>query len=73
MEDSKRPTKSYVKPSRLFFPDEIKIHEWLPLLIEAYYIVDKGIAEAIKKEVKKKRKAKNYSARKLKKSSHQHR
>lgn len=55
MEDSKRTNKSYVKPSRLFFPDDIKIYDWLPLLVDAYYIVDKGIAEAIKKEVRKNR------------------
>jgi len=56
MADRKKANNSYVRPSRLSFPDDIKIHDWLPPLIEAYYIVDKGIAEAIHKEEKKKRK-----------------
>ena len=51
---SKSKGRSYVKPSRVSFPDDIKIHDWLSPLIEAYYIVDKGIAEAIQKEAKKK-------------------
>ena len=51
----KSKSKGYVKPSKLSFQDDIKIHDWLPPLIEAYYIVDKGIAVAIQREEKKKR------------------
>jgi len=40
----------YLKPARLSFTDDEKIYDWLALLLDAYYIVDKGIAEAIKKE-----------------------
>lgn len=32
---------------RLSFPDDEKIHDWLPMLLEAYYITDKGIAEGV--------------------------
>jgi len=51
---SKSKSKSYIKPSRLSFPDDIKKHDWLSPLIEAYYIVDKGIAVAIQREERKK-------------------
>jgi Fe-S-cluster containining protein len=46
----------YLKPSKLSFPASDTVQPWLPILLDAYYIVDKGIAEAIKKERKKKRK-----------------
>ena len=46
----------YLKPTRLSFPDDEKAYDWLALLLDAYYIVDKGIAEAIKKETKRHRK-----------------
>jgi uncharacterized protein len=46
----------YLKPTRLSFPNDDKNHYWISPLLEAYYIVDKGIAEAIKKEQKRKRK-----------------
>jgi len=38
--------------SRLKFPEESR-HPWLPLLLEAYAVIDKGIASAIKKEKKR--------------------
>jgi Fe-S-cluster containining protein len=46
----------YLKPFRLSFPDDEKIYDWLSPLLDAYYVVDKGIAGAIRKERKKKRK-----------------
>ena len=55
MASRKKSSKAYVRPLRLSFPEEVKLHDWLPLLIEAYYMVDKGIAEAIHREDKKKR------------------
>lgn len=56
MEHTKVKTTGYLKPIRLSFSDDEKIYDWLPPLLEAYYIVDKGMAEAIKKETKKKKK-----------------
>jgi Fe-S-cluster containining protein len=56
MKDTKERNTGYLKPSRLSFPIDAKVYDWLPLLLEAYYIVDKGIAEAIKKETKRNRK-----------------
>jgi Fe-S-cluster containining protein len=41
------------KTKRITFPAEEKRHPWLNLLLEAYHIVDRGIAEAISLEVKK--------------------
>ena len=43
----------YNKPKRLSFPVDDAIHPWLSMLLDAYYIVDKGIAEAIKLEEQK--------------------
>jgi Fe-S-cluster containining protein len=48
---SKTHKSSSIK--RLSFPDDEKMHPWLPLLLEAYYIVDKGIAQAIDSEQKR--------------------
>ena len=42
-------------PVRLSFAADEKIYDWLVLLLDAYYIVDKGVAEAIKKETKRRR------------------
>lgn len=36
------------KSRRLSFPDDEKVHDWLPMLLEAYYITDKGIAEGVR-------------------------
>ncbi|MBI5409642.1 MAG: YkgJ family cysteine cluster protein [Nitrospirae bacterium] len=44
------------KAKRLSFPDDEKKHSWLGLLLDAYFIVDKGIAKAIEEEKKKGRK-----------------
>jgi len=55
-ERSKVKNTGYLKPSRLSFSDDEKMYDWLPPLLDAYYIVDKGIAEAIKKERKRHRK-----------------
>jgi Fe-S-cluster containining protein len=43
----------YNKPKRLSFPVDDAIHPWLSMLLDAYYIVDKGIAEVIKLEEQK--------------------
>ena len=56
MERNKVKNSGYLRPSRLFFSDDEKMYDWLPPLLNAYYVVDKGMAEAIKRETKKKRK-----------------
>ncbi|MEW6067431.1 MAG: YkgJ family cysteine cluster protein [Nitrospirota bacterium] len=56
MTGQKETNKTYLKPRKLSFPSDEKIHSWLPILIEAYYIVDEGIARAIEIERKKGRK-----------------
>jgi Fe-S-cluster containining protein len=48
---SKTNKSSSIK--RLSFPGDEKLHPWLPLLLEAYYIMDKGIARAIDTEQKR--------------------
>lgn len=55
MADAKKRDTGYLKPSRPSFSDDEKVYDWLPPLLDAYYIVDKGIAEALKKERKKHR------------------
>ncbi len=43
----------YLRPQRLSFPDDERAHYWLPMLLEAYYIVDDGITKTIQRESKK--------------------
>jgi len=45
----------YLKPVRLSFQDDEEKYSWLSALLDAYYIVDKGMAEAIRKETKRHR------------------
>jgi len=56
MSKSKMNKKASPGSRRLSFPDDEKNHLWLSALLEAYYIVDKGIARAIDAEKKKGRK-----------------
>src|SRR4030065_1490560 len=48
-------SSGYLKPARFSCTDDEKVYDWLALLLDAYYIVDKGVAEAIQKETKKQR------------------
>jgi len=48
-----RENKGHNKPGRLSFPADEAVHSWLPILLEAYHVVDKGVAEAIGIEGKK--------------------
>jgi Fe-S-cluster containining protein len=48
--------RGYLKPRRLSFPADEAAHYWLSMLLESYYIVDKGIAEAIERDIKSGRK-----------------
>ena len=53
MSKSKTNKKSSSGNRRVSFPDDEKNHPWLSALLEAYCIVDKGIARAIDAEKKK--------------------
>ncbi len=56
MINKKEKKSGYSHPRRLSFKsDELK-HPWLSILLDAYYIIDKGIADAIRIEAKKRRK-----------------
>lgn len=42
---------TYPEPDRLSFPiDEVK-NEWLPMLLDSYYIADKGVYEGIRRKL----------------------
>jgi Fe-S-cluster containining protein len=56
MAKSKTNKTASSKTRRLSFPDDEKDHPWLSTLLEAYYIVDKGIVHAIGAEKKTGRK-----------------
>ena len=51
MEEKK--AKKTVRQGRLNFASDEKVHPWLSMLLEAYYLADKGIAEALKAEARK--------------------
>jgi uncharacterized protein len=48
MKDKRQKKSRYFQQGRLSFPSDEKKHFWLPLLLDAYSIIDKGIAEAVK-------------------------
>jgi Fe-S-cluster containining protein len=47
---------AYGKPVRLSFPLDEAVYPWLSLLLDAYYIADRGVAEGIQREERKGRK-----------------
>jgi Fe-S-cluster containining protein len=50
----KKKIKSIIeKVKRLSFPDEEKNLAWLKMLLDAYFIIDKGVAKAIEAEQRK--------------------
>lgn len=53
MAHKKEKRSSYKKPERLSFPSDEAVHPWLSMLLDAYYIADKGITEAVKMETRK--------------------
>jgi hypothetical protein len=53
MRVTKGTNAGYSKPKRLSFSVDDAVHPWLSILLDAYYIVDKGIAEAIRIEEKR--------------------
>jgi hypothetical protein len=56
MADEKEIKRGYSKPERVSFPDEEAIYDWLSMLLDAYHVIDTGIAEAIKTAKKRGRK-----------------
>ena len=53
----KKQKAGYNQPQRLHFASDEALFPWLPMLLDAYYIIDKGIAEALRTENRKGRKA----------------
>ena len=53
---NQRKKTGYHQPKRVGFPEDERVHAWLPMLLDAYCIVDKGIAEALSAEARKGRK-----------------
>jgi Fe-S-cluster containining protein len=56
MKDKKQKKSGPFLPRRLSFPADEKRHPWLPLLLDSYAIVDKGVGEAVRAGFKKGRK-----------------
>lgn len=50
MPKNKKNRSGSVKIKRIYFPQEEKRLPWLPMLLDAYYILDKGVAVAIESE-----------------------
>ncbi len=53
MKDKKLKRTGYINPTRVTFPYDEKRYSWLPMLLNAYYVIDKGVSEALKEEFKK--------------------
>jgi Fe-S-cluster containining protein len=56
MKDKKQKKAGSSQMKRLTFPADEHTHKWLPLLLDAYLIVDKGIDEALRKAFREGRK-----------------
>lgn len=56
MSNKRTKTSGYQQPKRLDFHLDESVHPWLPILLNAYYVVDKGIADAVKMELRRGRK-----------------
>jgi Fe-S-cluster containining protein len=56
MKDKRQKKSGYFQQRRLSFPSDEKKHFWLPVLLDAYFVIDKGVAEAVKAEFIKGRK-----------------
>ncbi len=49
-------TKKHNMPQRISFPEDEAAHPWLSMLLDAYFIVDGGVVEGIRREGKRGRK-----------------
>lgn len=54
MARKKTKKNPYAEPRRLNFPNAEAAFDWLPMILDAYFIADQGIYEGIQKELKKK-------------------
>jgi len=52
----KKRNAGYNRPERVRFPKDEKLFPWLPMLLDAYSLIDIGIAEALRIEARKGRK-----------------
>lgn len=52
----RRENDGYTVPRRFSSPEDEKVHSWLPMLLDAYHLIDEGIAAAIGTEKQKGRK-----------------
>jgi len=53
MTNRKAKKTGYRQSKRMHFPSDEPTHAWLPILLDAYCMVDKGIAEAVRLETKR--------------------
>lgn len=49
----KKVDTGYDAPARLFFPNDETAQAWLSLLLDAYHLVDEGVAKAVAQEEKR--------------------
>jgi len=42
--------EGYDAPTRLSFPQDEDLHAWLPMLLDAYFIADQGVAEGVRRQ-----------------------
>jgi Fe-S-cluster containining protein len=52
MSDGEEMKKRYASPRRFSSPEDEKLHPWLSMLLDAFHVIDKGIAASIKREAK---------------------
>lgn len=53
MKDKKRGKSFPSRQARLSFPTDEKKHPWLSILLDAYSIIERGVGEAVRSELKK--------------------
>lgn len=53
MQEKKPSEPSYFEPQRLTFSTEEARHDWLPMLLDIYFITDRGVREGVRREENK--------------------
>jgi len=46
------PAQDYLKPRRISYPEDEARLPWLKILLDAYFVIDNGVAEGIRREQK---------------------
>lgn len=54
MSGNKTKKSTYPEPKRLNYPEAEDVYEWLPLLLDTFFISDQGVHDGIQKELGKK-------------------